>query len=103
MNELIKYATFICLIIAYFFFDLQGAERRKYKMENRIAKNRTSPKNENNYIQAYKELNPKAIVVAVGCYVQVARQELEQMPEIDLCIGTNEKSNVLQIIKVPQQ
>lgn len=29
-------------------------------MENRIAKNRTSPKNENSYIQAYKELNPKA-------------------------------------------
>lgn len=29
-------------------------------MENKIAKNRTSPKNENDYIQAYKKLNPKA-------------------------------------------
>ncbi len=29
-------------------------------MENKIAKNRTSPKNENQYIEAYKELNPKA-------------------------------------------
>ena len=29
-------------------------------MNNKIAKNRPSPKDENAYIQAYKELNPKA-------------------------------------------
>jgi len=29
-------------------------------MENKIAKNRISPKNENDYIEAYKKLNPKA-------------------------------------------
>ena len=51
------------------------------------------------FLRRAKELNPKALVVAVGCYVQVAREELEAMSEIDLCIGTNEKSNVLQIIK----
>ena len=34
-----------------------------------------------------------------GCYVQVAREELEKIPEIDLCIGTNDKSKVLDIIK----
>ena len=60
LNKLIKYETFISLTIAYIFYELKEAERRKTKMENRIAKNRTSPKNENNYINAYKELNPKA-------------------------------------------
>ncbi|MBR0492072.1 MAG: hypothetical protein IJJ82_08570 [Clostridia bacterium] len=29
-------------------------------MENRIAKNRTSPKNENDYIKAYQKLNSKS-------------------------------------------
>lgn len=29
-------------------------------MENKMAKNRPSPKNEDAYIQAYKDLNPKA-------------------------------------------
>lgn len=29
-------------------------------MENKIAKNRTSPKNENDYIFAYKQINPSA-------------------------------------------
>ncbi len=29
-------------------------------MDNKIAKNRTSPKNENDYIVAYKKLNPNA-------------------------------------------
>ncbi len=46
-----------------------------------------------------KELNPLALIVAVGCYVQVARNEVEQMPEIDICIGTNEKSKIFEIVK----
>ena len=36
-----------------------------------------------------KEINPQAIIVACGCYVQVARDELEKMEEIDLVLGNN--------------
>ena len=43
-----------------------------------------------------KKNNPNALVVAVGCYVQVARNELEKIPEIDLCFGTNEKINIVK-------
>ena len=46
-----------------------------------------------------KKNNPKSIVVAVGCYVQVAKQELENISEIDLVIGTNEKINILDYIE----
>ena len=45
-----------------------------------------------------KEKNKNGIIVAVGCYVQVAKNELEQIPEIDLCIGTNEKKDIVQIV-----
>ena len=38
-----------------------------------------------------KELNPNSIIVACGCYAQVAKEELEKIPEIDLIYGTNEK------------
>ena len=33
-------------------------------------------------LRRVKELNPEAIIVAVGCYVQVAPKEVEQIEEI---------------------
>lgn len=46
-----------------------------------------------------KEVNPEAMIVAVGCYVQVAKEQLEQMDEIDLCLGTNEKKDIVQYVE----
>lgn len=45
-----------------------------------------------------KELNPKSIIVACGCYAQVAKEELEKIPEIDLIYGTNEKNRIADLI-----
>lgn len=46
-----------------------------------------------------KKNNPNALVVAVGCYVQVAKEELEKIPEIDLCFGTNDKVDIVKNIE----
>lgn len=46
-----------------------------------------------------KKNNPNALVVAVGCYVQVAKEELAKIPEIDLCFGTNEKVDIVKNIE----
>lgn len=46
-----------------------------------------------------KKNNPEAIVVACGCYVQVAKDEIEKIPEIDLCIGTNEKADIVKYVE----
>ena len=34
-----------------------------------------------------------------GCYVQVAKEEVEKMDEIDLCLGTNEKKDIVQHVE----
>ena len=34
-----------------------------------------------------------------GCYVQVNPEEVQKIPEIDLCLGTNEKSNIVQLVE----
>ncbi len=34
-----------------------------------------------------------------GCYVQVAKDEILKIPEIDLCVGTNEKNNIVEIVE----
>ena len=34
-----------------------------------------------------------------GCYVQVAKNKLEEIDEIDLCLGTNEKKNIVKLVE----
>ena len=58
-----------------------------------------SDKKSRMFLRKAKKTNPQSIVVACGCYVQVAKEELEKIPEIDLCIGTNEKANIVQIVE----
>lgn len=50
-----------------------------------------------------KEMNPNSTIVAVGCYVQVAKEEVEKMDEIDLCLGTNEKKDIVQYVQKKEQ
>ena len=46
-----------------------------------------------------KENNEKVIVVAVGCYAQVAKEELKKIPEIDLVLGNNEKVDIVKYVE----
>jgi threonylcarbamoyladenosine tRNA methylthiotransferase MtaB len=46
-----------------------------------------------------KKSNGDSLVVAVGCYVQVSKNEIQKIPEIDLCLGTNEKANIVEYVK----
>ena len=50
-------------------------------------------------IRQAKKKNKNSIVVAVGCYVQVAREKIEKIPEIDLVLGTNEKINIVKYVE----
>lgn len=50
-------------------------------------------------LRRMKEQNKNAIVVAVGCYAQVAKEELKKIPEIDLVLGNNEKLKITDYVK----
>ena len=50
-------------------------------------------------LRKVKEKNKNSIIVAVGCYAQVAKQELEKMPEIDVVLGNEEKKDVVQYVE----
>lgn len=49
-------------------------------------------------LRRVKEKNKNAIVVAVGCYAQVDKDDLEKIPEIDLVLGNNEKAEILKYV-----
>ena len=50
-------------------------------------------------LRRVKDKNKNAIIVAVGCYAQVAKKELEEMPEIDIVLGNEEKSNIVKYVE----
>ena len=50
-------------------------------------------------IRRMKEQNKDAIIVACGCYVQVSQKEIENIEEIDIALGNNEKSKIVEIVE----
>ncbi len=46
-----------------------------------------------------KRRNPKAVVVATGCYAQVKPEELSSLKEVDLVIGNTHKSEILRLVE----
>ena len=50
-------------------------------------------------LRRFKEKNPKAIIVATGCYVQIAKEEIEKIPEVDIVIGINEKNDIVELVE----
>ena len=50
-------------------------------------------------LRRVKDLNQEAIVVACGCYAQVAKQDLEKIKEIDLILGNNEKKEIVKYVE----
>ena len=46
-----------------------------------------------------KKVNPNGIVVACGCYAQVAKEEVEKIKEIDFVLGTNEKILIVDYVE----
>ncbi|MDD7027285.1 MAG: tRNA (N(6)-L-threonylcarbamoyladenosine(37)-C(2))-methylthiotransferase MtaB [Lachnospiraceae bacterium] len=46
-----------------------------------------------------KKMNPQAVVVAVGCYVQTGTEEIKKDPCIDLAIGNNRKKDIVPLLE----
>ena len=46
-----------------------------------------------------KKMNPDAVVVAVGCYVQTGTENVKQDECIDLAVGNNKKKDIVAILE----
>ena len=46
-----------------------------------------------------RKMNPDAIVVAVGCYVQTGKEDIIKDAGIDLAIGNNKKKDLITILE----
>lgn len=50
-------------------------------------------------LRRVREQNKDAIIIACGCYVQVAEKDLEKIEEIDLILGNNEKNQIVEYVE----
>jgi threonylcarbamoyladenosine tRNA methylthiotransferase MtaB len=51
------------------------------------------------FIYRVKRENPKAIVVATGCYAQTNPQALARLKEVDLVVGNSHKDRLVEILE----
>ena len=58
-----------------------------------------SDKKSRQMIRKAKQLNNNSIVVAVGCYAQVSKEKLEEIEEVDLILGNNEKKDIVKFVE----
>lgn len=50
-------------------------------------------------LRKIKHHNQECIIVAVGCYVQAAKEEISQIEEIDIALGNEEKKEIVDYIE----
>ena len=50
-------------------------------------------------IRRAKEMNSKAFVIVVGCYAEVAKDEIEKIDDVDLVLGNHQKANIDKYIE----
>ncbi len=43
-----------------------------------------------------KENNPDSKIIAVGCYAQVAKEEIKKIKEVDIVLGNEEKKDIVK-------
>lgn len=59
----------------------------------------TADKSARYQIRKYKNSNPKAVVGIIGCYAQVASEEICKTTDADFVVGTANKSQILNLIQ----
>ncbi len=50
-------------------------------------------------IHRARKLNPEAVIVAAGCYVQISPEKAESDEAVDIILGNNEKQNLLEAVR----
>ena len=51
------------------------------------------------YIRRVKRKNPDAVIAVVGCYSQVSPEEILEIEEVNLVMGTNDRRKIVEEVK----
>ncbi len=111
MNKKVSFITLGCKVNQYEtnamtqqFIDakyevVENDEKADVYVVNTCTVTNMSDRKSRQMLRKVKELNRDSVVVACGCYAQVARNEVEAIEEIDLVLGNNEKKDIVEYIE----
>lgn len=78
---------------------LPQGEQSDIYIINTCAVTKESERKSRQFINKAKRFNPNALVVAVGCSVQLNGEKLNEETSVDIIIGTKHKGNIGKLIK----
>ena len=85
-------------------FEAEGYEVKEFSQEasvyviNTCTVTNMADRKSRQMLHKAKKMNPEAIVVATGCYVQTGGEKLEKDEAIDLVLGNNQKINIVEAL-----
>ncbi len=71
---------------------VQPEEKADIYIINTCSVTNMSDRKSRQMLRRAKELNKNALVIAVGCYAETAREEVEKIPEVDLILNNAQKT-----------
>ena len=78
---------------------VKEAEKADINIVNTCTVTNMSDRKSRQMLRRCKEQNKDCILVATGCYAQIAKEKLKQIPEIDLILGNNEKNDIVKYVE----
>ena len=55
------------------------------------------------FIRRVKKTNEEAVIAVVGCYSQVSPEEIEEIPFVDVIMGTTERNRIVDLCEMAKQ
>ena len=78
---------------------VQNTEKADIAIVNTCTVTNMSDRKSRQMLRRCKELNKDCVLVATGCYAQVGKEKLKQIPEIDMILGNNEKNDIVKHVE----
>ena len=77
----------------------QVAEKADIVIVNTCTVTNMSDRKSRQMLRRCKESNKDCVLIATGCYAQVGKEKLQQIPEIDIILGNNEKNDIVKYVE----
>lgn len=87
------------LFVAQGYSVAEAEEKADVYVINTCSVTNLGEKKSRQYIRKMKRLNPNAIIAVVGCYSQVATDEVMAIDGVNLVLGTNERSRIVEYVE----
>lgn len=78
---------------------LSEEERADVYVVNSCSVTALADRKSRQYVRRMKRQNPDAVVVMAGCYPQTDYKAVSEMPEVDIILGTTQKSRVVELVE----